>query len=105
MAPFYPPIWGLLRRFFAPDQFEVAAQWDGKLAAVVTHVTGTIGPNDRTAPYVDTNRLLGPIEGHVVTWLEDDATIVIEGQFEGSICSVTIISPIVVHARSEKSDT
>jgi hypothetical protein len=81
----------LLRQFFHTDQFNLVVRDCDRLVGLVTHVLVPLGPDDRTAPYVDIARLTKALHGELVEHTEDSSTV-ITGHFENEPCTVTIVS-------------
>ena len=83
-----------LRPYFPPGKFKVLVQQWPYLRAVVTPVSEAL-EKDGT-PHIDVKRLLDSLEGVVIGRQDDEIVTVIEGQFEGHKCRLTIVLELLV---------
>jgi hypothetical protein len=89
-----------LRGLFPEDQFRLLVHQSPYLRAVATYIRHDLDGEERTTSYVAMNRLLDRLDAVVVERQDDETMMVLEGEFEGRKCRLTLLLPFAVSARS-----
>jgi hypothetical protein len=86
-----------LRSYFPREHFDIVVQQWPYRHAIMTSISAATAD---TTPCVDMKCLIADLDGVVVDRKDDETMTVIEGQFEGQKCKVTIFLPLLVPTRS-----